>query len=223
MQEETVEGLHAEIEDLHASRARLVAAADAERRLFERKLHDGVQQELVALVVNLQLARKLCATDPDAAGALLEEVGRNTRVALDEVRRLASEIYPPLLDAGGLVVALRSIAAGLGIAARVEAEAIQGCPLELAATVYFCSLEALRNAARHAGDGVKVTVAVYREQGAVVFEIADDGAGFVNGGPTAGGLRQISDRVAALGGRLEVESEPGRGTRIRGSLPWRRD
>jgi signal transduction histidine kinase len=139
------------------------------------------------------------------------------------VRRLASEIYPPLLDAGGLVVALRSVAAGLGIAARVEAEAIQGCPPELTATVYFCSLEALRNAARHAGDGVKVTVAVHCEQGAVVFEIADDGGGFVNGGPTAGGLRQMSDRAAALGGRLEVESEPGRGTRIRGSLPWRRD
>jgi signal transduction histidine kinase len=189
--------------------------------LFERKLHDGVQQELVALVVNLQLARKLCATDPDAAGVLLEEVGRNTRVALDEVRRLASEIYPPLLDAGGLVVALRSIAAGLGIAARVEAR-IQGCPLELVATVYL-QPGRLRNAARHAGDGVKVTVAVYREQGAVVFEIADDGDGFVNGGPTAGGLRQIGDRVAALAGRLEVESEPGRGTRIRGSLPWRRD
>ena len=137
--------------------ARLVAAADAERRTFERKLHDGVQQELVVLVVNLQLARELCATDPAAAGALLDQVGRDTRAALDGLRRLAAEIYPPLLDAGGLVVALRSVAADAGIVARVEAEVISGWSPELAATVYFCCLEGLQNAARHAGSSATAT------------------------------------------------------------------
>jgi signal transduction histidine kinase len=199
--------------------ARLVAAADAERRTFERKLHDGVQQELVVLVVNLQLARELCATDPAAAGALLDQVGRDTRAALDGLRRLAAEIYPPLLDAGGLVVALRSVAADAGIVARVEAEVISGWSPELAATVYFCCLEGLQNAARHAGSSATATVSVRREDTSVVFEVTDDGDGFARGRPTEGGLRRIGDRVAALGGHLEIESEPGHGTCIRGSLP----
>jgi len=199
--------------------ARLVAAADAERRTFERKLHDGVQQELVVLVVNLQLARELCATDPAAAGALLDQVGRDTRAALDGLRRLAAEIYPPLLDAGGLVVALRSVAADAGIVARVEAEVISGWSPELAATVYFCCLEGLQNAARHAGSSATAAVSVRREATSIVFEVADDGDGFALGRPTEGGLRRIGDRVAALGGHLEIESEPGHGTRIRGSLP----
>ena len=209
-QEEAVERLRA---------ARLVAAADAERRAIERKLHDGVQQELVALVVNLQLARELCTTDPSAAGALLDQVGRDTRAALDGLRRLATEIYPPLLDAAGLVVALRSAAAGAGIVARVDADVISGCDPAVATTVYFCCLEALQNAAEHAGSGAKATVSVHREEAAVVFEVADDGGGFAQGQPTEGGLRRIVDRVSALGGRLEIESEPGRGTRLRGSLP----
>jgi signal transduction histidine kinase len=209
-QEEALERLRA---------ARLVAAADADRRTFERKLHDGVQQELVALVVNLQHARELCATDPAAAGVLLDQVGRDTRLALDGLRRLAAEIYPPLLDAGGLVVALRSAAADAGIVARVEADVISGWSPELAATVYFCCLEGLRNAARHAGSGAKATVSVRREEAAVVFEVADDGDGFVQRQQTEGGLRRIADRVTALGGRLEIESEPGHGTRVRGSLP----
>jgi signal transduction histidine kinase len=199
--------------------ARLVATADAERRGFERKLHDGTQQELVALVVKLQLARELCATDPAAAGVLLDQVGRDTRAALDGLRQLAAEIYPPLLDAGGLVVALRSAAADAGIVARVEADALSGCGPEVAATVYFCCLEALRNAARHAGHGAKTTVSVRGEEAGLVFEVADDGDGFAQGQPTEGGLRRIVDRVTALGGRLEIESEPGHGTRVRGSLP----
>jgi signal transduction histidine kinase len=210
MQEETVERLRA---------ARLVAAADADRRTFERKLHDGVQQELVALVVNLQLARELCATDPNAAGVLLDQAGRDTRVALDGLRRLAAEIYPPLLDAGGLVVALRSAAADAGIVARVDADVVSGWNPEVVTTVYFCCVEALQNAAQHAGSGAKTTVSVRREEEVVVFEVADDGDGFAESQPTEGGLRRIVDRVVALGGRLEIESEPGRGTHVRGRLP----
>ena len=178
-----------------------------------------MQQELVALVVNLQLARTLCATDPTAADALLEEIGRDARGALEGLRGLALEIYPPLVDGGGLVVALRSAAADAGIVTNIEAEKLPPCRPELIATMYFCCKEALRNAALHAGTGVKATIAVRVEDAALVFEVADDGCGFAKGQPPLGGLRRISDRVNALGGRLEIDSEPGRGTRLRGSLP----
>jgi signal transduction histidine kinase len=219
VERETLEHVRVEIEDLHASRARLVSAADAERRNFERKLHDGVQQELVALVVNLQLARGLCATDPSAAGVLLEEIGRDVQVTLARLRRLALDIYPPLLDSGGLIVELRSAAADAGIVAHVEADALPQCEPELTATVYFCCLEALRNAATYGGVGVRATVSIRLEESALVFEVADDGCGFVPGELPKGGLHRMSDRVNALGGRLQIESEPGHGTRVRGSLP----
>jgi signal transduction histidine kinase len=150
---------------------------------------------------------------------LLEQVGRDTRVALDGLRRLATEIYPPLLDAVGLVVALRCAAADAGIVARIDADVISGRNPEVVTTVYFCCLEALQNAAQHAGSGAKATVSVHREEAAVVFEVADDGEGFARSQPTEGGLRRIVDRVGALGGRLEIESEPGHGTRVRGRLP----
>lgn len=218
MQEDAVERLRAQVEELRASRARLVADADAERRAFERRLHDGVQQELVALVVNLQLARQLCATDLTAAGELLDEVGEAARAALGQLRQLAFELYPPLLDGGGLVVALRTAAADAGIVTHVEAEALPACAPEIAAAVYFSCQEALRNAARHGGTGAKATVSVRVENGALVFEIVDDGCGFPNGRPRCG-LRRLSDRVAALGGSLEIQSEPGHGTHVRGTLP----
>ena len=192
---ETVERLRAEVDDLHASRARLVAAADAERRALERQLHDSVQQQLVALVVNLQLARGLCVTDPTAAGALLE---------------------------AGLVAVLRGAAVDAGVVARVEAEAAPRCRPEVTTTVYFCCVEALRNVALHAGAGAKATVSVRIEREALVFEIADDGCGFAHTGQPEGGLRRIGDRVEALGGQFAVDSRSGHGTRVSGSLPLTR-
>jgi signal transduction histidine kinase len=219
MQGEAVDRLEGVIEELHASRARLVAAADDERRTIERNLHDGVQQELVALGVNLQLARGLCATDPAAATVLLEETGKDVQVALEGLRRLALEIYPPLLEAGGLVVAVRSAAAEAGIVTHIEAEVLPRDRPELAATVYFCCREALRNAEQHGGAGVKATVSIRLEQAAIAFEISDDGCGFLNGQTPEGGLRRMIDRINALGGRLEVDSEPGHGTRVSGTLP----
>jgi signal transduction histidine kinase len=210
--EEPVERLRAEIEELHASRARIAAAADADRRFFERSLHDGVQQALVALLVNLQLARGLYETDSAAAGALLEEIGRDARVALEGLRRLALEIYPPVLDGRGLVVALRSAAADAGIAARVEAVLAPDCRPEVAAAVYFCCLEALRNAGPLAD--ADAAISIRPEDDALVFEIA-------GAAPPPEALRRIGDRVAALGGHLELESEPGEGSRLRGTLPRR--
>jgi signal transduction histidine kinase len=219
MEGERIERLQVELDDLHASRARLVAAADSERRRFEQLLHNGVQQELVALVVNLQLARGLCATNRATAGVLIEEILKDARAALAGLREVAFEIYPPHLDAGGLVVVLRSAAADAGIAAHIEADALPPSQPDLTATVYFCCLEALRNAARHAGDGVQATVSVRLEETGVVFEVADDGRGFVKVQSFEGGLRRMSDRVNALGGHFDVETEPGHGTRVRGSLP----
>jgi len=190
-------------EDLYASRARLIANADADRRAFERSLHDGVQQELVAILVNLQLARGLCETDSAAAVALLEDVGRDARIALDGLRRLALEIYPPVLDARGLVVALRSAASDAGIVVSVDAEVPPGCPPEVVATAYFCCLEALRSAVGRAA------VSIRPDDEELLFEIAIDGSGLAS---------RLGDRVDALGGRLEIESEPG-ASRLRGRLP----
>jgi signal transduction histidine kinase len=216
---ESVERLRVEIEELNASRARLVDAADAERRALERQLHDGVQQQLVAIAVNLQLAGGLCETDATSARALLDEIGRDARAALDGLRRLAAELYPPLLDACGLVIALRSAGADAGIVTHVEADALPTGQPELAASVYFCCLEALRNAALHAGAGAKARISIGVEEERLVFEIADDGCGFMTGQPSEGGLRRIGDRLAALGGRLEIASVPGHGTSVSGILP----
>ena len=217
--EETVERLRAEIDDLHAARARLVDAGDAERRSLERQLHDGVQQQLVAIAVNLQLAGGLLEADAASARTLLDEIGRDTRDALDGLRRLAAGLYPPLLDASGLVVSLRSAGADAGIVTKVEVEALPDNRPELVATVYFCCLEAIRNAALHAGTGTKASISVRVEEESLVFEIADDGCGFDTRQPSDGALRRIGDRVAAFGGRLEIESAPGRGTSVSGNLP----
>ena len=155
---------------MRASQGRLVLSVDADRRRIERDLHDGLQQRLVALAVNLQLARQLADDDSVAAKALLEEMGREVHRALDEAARLAHRIYPPLLEAGGLAVALRTAAASVGIPTRIEVAA--DCPPEVAGTVYFCCLEVLERA----GDGARATITVRDEKGALGFEVVADGA-----------------------------------------------
>jgi signal transduction histidine kinase len=183
-----------------------VVAADADRRRFERELHDGPQQHLTALAVNLQLARRLVDNDPIAAAALIDELRRDVQEALAGARALAHRIYPPLLDEGGLAVALRHAAASLGVATQVQVAPDLSCPPEVAATVYFCCVEALERA----GDGTESTIRVEEEEGAVVFEIVSAAVWDLEG---------PRDRVDALGGLLTIESEPCRGTRLAGSLP----
>ena len=136
-------------------------AADADRRGIERELHDGPQQQLVALAVNLQHARRLVDADPAAAGALLEEMRRDVQEALDEARVLAHRIYPPLLEAGGLGAALRSAAASAGYPTRVQVAAGVAYPPEVAGAVYFCCVEALERM----GAGASTTVTVGEEIG----------------------------------------------------------
>jgi signal transduction histidine kinase len=207
-------------EELQASRARIVAAGNAERRRIERNLHDGAQQRLVALAVKLRLAHQLADVDVEQAKGMLEELRGELREAVEELRTLAHGIYPPLLMDQGLAAALGSAADRAALPTRVESSSVGRYPTEAEAAVYFCCLEALQNAAKHAGDGAAVTVRLWQESGALRFEVADDGAGF---DPTSkgrgAGFINMSDRLGAIGGTLEVDSTPGAGTRVRGTVP----
>jgi signal transduction histidine kinase len=178
-----------------------------------------VQQHLVALAVNLELATQLADTDPPAAKALLEEVGRDVQQALDETAQLAQRIFPPLLEARGLGAALRSAAASAPISARIEVTGGAGSPPELARAVYFCVLDALE----HARAGAEVTVTVRDEEGALVFEVTESAprseANAAGPGPE---LDRLRDRIEALGGALTIVGEPGGTTRVSGSLPLSR-
>lgn len=198
--------LHREIEALRASRAHMIVAADDERRRIERELHDGVQQHLVALAVNVQLAQQLADSDVAAAKALLEEIGRDVREALDGVRELANEIYPPLLIDRGLAEALRAMSSTAAIATHVEVGALERHPTSVEATVYFCCLEALRSAA-----GTRATVRAWQTNSALYFEVLDDGP---DSGHESRELAAAAERVEALGGALTVS-----GRHVSGTIP----
>jgi signal transduction histidine kinase len=215
--QELLDGLHLKVEELRASRERLVLAADADRRRIERDLHDGPQQHLVALAANLELARRLADADPAAAKALLDEMGRDVQQALDETGKLAHRIYPPLLEAGGLAVALRTAAMSVGVPTRIEVTPRAGYPPEVAGAVYFSCLEVLERA----GTGARATITVQDEQRALAFEVVEDGAG--SAATAFDELPdRLRDRVEALGGQLTLQSEPGGGIRVSGSLPLSR-
>ena len=209
-QRDELERLRAEIAELRASRARLVLAGDADSRAIEGDLHDSVQQHLVALAVKVQLAGPLVDADPDSAKALLEEMERDLQEALDEAARLAQRIYPQLSQGGGLAAALRAAAVGAGVAASVDVNAGATYAPEILRTVYLCWLEALE----HAEGNARATATVREEHGALRFEFAS-----VAAGAPSRGREGLRDRVEALGGRLAVESDPGRGTYVSGSLP----
>ncbi len=211
-------------DELRASRARVVAAADAERRRIERDLHDGAQQRLTALSVKLLLAAQLAGPDPVLAG-LLAELGADVRDTARELRSLVHGIYPPLLRAGGLAAALSDAARLATLPVTVQAGPPGRYPADIEAAVYFCCLEAVQNACKHAGERATVRVRVREQPGALTFEVADDGAGFDAAGLAAAGrgpgagLANIADRVGALGGRLRVDSAPGQGTVVAGTIP----
>jgi signal transduction histidine kinase len=207
------------IEDLKASRQRLVAAQDEERRRIERNIHDGAQQQLVALQVKQRLADSLIDRDPPKAHLLLAQLGEETAAALEDLRDLARGIYPPLLADQGLAAALGSQARKAPVPIRIEAEGVGRYPQETEAAVYFSCLEALQNIAKYASASAS-TVRLAHANGNLTFEVTDDGRGFDPSTAQRGsGLQGIADRIAALGGELTVRSAPGEGTTVAGNLP----
>ena len=207
------------IDDLRASRVRLVAAQNEERRRIERNIHDGAQQQLVALAVKLRLADTLVGSDEARAHAMLAELGADTNQALEDLRDLARGIYPPLLADKGLPAALESQARKSTIPVSVESDGVGRYPQEAEAAVYFSCLEALQNVAKYAEASV-ATVRLAQTNGELTFEVSDDGRGFDPDAAERGtGLQGIADRLAALGGTLDVRSAPGEGATLVGSIP----
>jgi signal transduction histidine kinase len=215
----TLDELRLQAEALRESRARIVASGDAERRRVERNLHDGAQQSLVALAVSLRLARDIVAEDPPAAGELLDQLAADLKATIQELRDLAHGIYPPLLADSGLDQALRAAAARSPLALRRQASDAGRYAAEVEAAVYFCCLEALQNAAKHAPDAT-VTVRVWEESGGLLFAVTDDGPGYDAESAGRGhGLTNMADRLGAIGGSVRWQSEPGHGAQVQGSIP----
>jgi signal transduction histidine kinase len=207
------------LEELRASRQRLVSAQDEERRRLERNIHDGAQQQLVAIGVRLGLVGRLVDGDAAKAKALLEELRADTTQALDDLRDLARGIYPPLLADQGLAVALVAQARKATFPVEVSADGAGRYPQEIEAAVYFSCLEAIQNAAKYA-HATRVEIRLSQSNGALSFEVADDGQGFDPASrPLGSGLTNIRDRLDALGGSLDVRSTPGSGTTVAGRIP----
>ena len=209
------------IEDLRASRQRLVAAQDEERRKLERNLHDGAQQQLVALAVQLKLARTMIDRDPAKAGGMLDSLQGAAGDALEELRDLARGIYPPLLADKGLAAALESQARKAAVPTTVVSDDIGRYPRDVESAVYFCTLEALNNVAKYA-EASNADVRLARSNGHLTFTVHDDGRGFDRGATSFGtGLQGMIDRLDAVGGDLHVTSAPGTGTTVTGRVPAR--
>jgi signal transduction histidine kinase len=209
------------IEDLRGSRKRLVAAQDEERRKLERNIHDGVQQQLVALSVQLRLAEQLTEREPAKARELLADLQLRSNEALEDLRDLARGIYPPLLADQGLEAALQAQARKSPTPVRVEAEGVGRYDQDLEAAVYFSCLEALQNIAKYANAG-SASIALAQRNGSLEFRVRDDGVGFDPASVARGsGLQGMTDRIDAIGGSLAIESAPGSGTTVRGKVPCR--
>ena len=211
--------LRARLADLQAAQKRLISAQDEERRRLERNIHDGAQQQLVALQVRQRLVEQLIDRDPAKAKEMLAQVQTDTGAALDDLRDLARGIYPPLLADKGLAAALESQARKATIPVHVEADGIGRFPQDIEAAVYFSALEALQNTAKYAQANA-ATVVVHRSDHQLTFSVSDDGRGFDPASNGRGsGLQGIADRLGALEGEVTVESALGRGTVVKGRLP----
>ena len=206
------------IEELRASRRRIVTAQDERAKQLERNLHDGAQQQLVALGVQLSLARRLIEPDAPEAAATLDSLQQAATDALENLRDLARGIYPPLLADQGLVVALEAQARKAALPIEVEGEGVGRYPQEVEAAVYFCVLEALQNVAKYA-NASNARVRLADRGGTVTFEVTDDGTGFeTERTPLGTGLQGMKDRLEALGGTLTIVSTPDRGTTVGGTI-----
>lgn len=215
----TLEEVQRKNVELQESRARIVATADHERRKIERNLHDGAQQHLVALAVKLRLIQRLAEADPAGALAMLDEARDDALATIDELRALAHGIYPPVLVDRGLPGALAAAADRATLPTSVDVRTEHRYPEEIEAAVYFCCLEALQNAAKHAGDGASAEIVVEQDGDELRFTVADDGRGFdVDAHRHGHGFVNMADRLGALGGTAQVASIPGEGTTVTGRI-----
>ncbi len=215
--------------ELRASRQRIVLSVEDERRRLERDLHDGAQQRLIALRIQLGLAAELVAQEPQAGSRLLSELAGEAQGALDELRDLVHGIYPPVLVEDGLEAAIEALAADTPLHTRLDLPGIGRHEPEVEAAVYFTCMEALQNAVKHAGNEATVTVQLRERRGGLYFEVRDTGRGFddreleCRGRPVSGGIVNMRDRVGAAGGEIELVSRLGRGATVMGSVPLRRN
>ena len=209
--------LRARVEELRASRARIVEAGTDERRRLERNLHDGAQQRLVALSLTLRLAQGKVHDDPDQAEELMSAAQEELTLALAELRELARGIHPAVLSDRGLTAALEALAGRAPIPVELAELPRERLPEPIEAAAYFVVAEALTNVAKYS-HASGATVSVSRMDGHAIVEVADDGVGGAD--PSRGsGLAGLTDRLAALDGRLEIESPAGGGTLVRAEIP----
>src|SRR3954465_13205366 len=211
-----------------ASRARILEAGHAERRRIERDLHDSAQQRLVALRIHLALMgerlegaeeRAMVASLGLGGGEMVGSLGLEVDEAIEQLRDLARGLYPQLVGQLGLPAALGAVARRSAMPVRIRAEGLGRHPEALETTVYFCCVECLQNAAKHAGADASVLIRLGASDGRVRFSVEDDGVGFDPATvPRGAGLTNLSDRVAAVGGAVGVRGRPGHGTRIPGEL-----
>jgi signal transduction histidine kinase len=205
------------VEELRASRSRIVEAAERERRRIERDLHDGAQQRLVEIQVRLALARELAGSEDLAKQ--LDATQESAEAAVAELRALAHGIYPVVLRDLGPAAALRDLSDSSPVSIEVIDEGIGRSSDAIEAAIYFCAREAIQNTAKHAGPSATATVILAHHDEAIEFTVSDDGRGMTTQtDPNGIGITSMRDRIEAVGGQFEIVSAPGRGTSIRGTI-----
>jgi signal transduction histidine kinase len=208
--------------ELKTSRASALSAVDDERQRIERDLHDGAQQRLIAMRMKLSVTERLFDKDRDRAKALIGELGKDVEAAIAELRIYAHGIIPPLLAERGLAAALADAGQRAGLPTSMDVESVGRCDPGIERAIYFCCLEALQNAAKHAGTGAPTRLTLRREVDNLCFTVCDDGVGLSPGGKFSDGqgLRNMRERIEAVGGELEIVAGANGGTNVTGRVPF---